>query len=159
MRRRGILIAASTMFLVLAVPAGTAEASGVRDSLRGNATHLGADPPYPAITVRIQASSRADGSNPRGFMTIQSPEIGQQRRGKVTCLGVHGNTATVGIEIVKAEDPAVIGKGELFNVVDNGASGDQIAGFTITETPPTVCTPLGFSVPVVSGNYRISDAP
>jgi hypothetical protein len=159
MRRPGILIAAGTVLAVLAAPDGAAGATGVRDSVRGNATHLGADPPYPRITVRIQASSRADGSDPRGFLTVRSPDIGQRRRGKVTCLDVHGNTATIGIEIVKAEDPTVIGKGELFDVVDNGDGNDQIAGFPITATPPTVCTPLSFSVPVVSGDYRVSDAP
>jgi len=64
--------------------------------------------------------------------------------------------ATIGIKIVNAEDPAVIGKGELWKVVDNGGTGDQIAGYEITATPPTVCPPLPFSVPVVSGGYRIS---
>ena len=67
-----------------------------------------------------------------------------------------GNTATIGIKIVRAEDPAVVGKGELWKVVDNGDEGDQIAGYALTATPPTVCPPLPFSVPVVSGNYRIS---
>ena len=122
----------------------------------GIATHLGADPPYPRITVRIQASSDADGSNPRGVFGLHSADIGQHRRSVVTCLRVEGNTATIGIKIVSAEDPAVIGKGELFSVVDNGADGDQIAGYPITDTPPTVCPPLSFSVPVVSGNYRFS---
>ena len=36
---------------------------------------------------------------------------------------MHGNTATIGIKIIQAEDSAVVGKGELWNVVDNGDSG------------------------------------
>jgi hypothetical protein len=124
--------------------------------VQGTATHLGADPPFPRITVRIQASSDADGSNPQGVLTVRSSDIGQRRRGEVTCLNVAGNTATIGIKIVRAEDPAAVGKGELWNVVDNGDGGDRIAGYALTATPPTLCPPLPFSVPVVSGNYRIS---
>ena len=90
-------------------------------------------------------------------MTIRAPDIGQRRRGRVTCLNVQGNTATIGIKIVKAEDPTVVGKGELWNVVDNGNSGDQIAGFPLTTTPPTDCPPLFFSVPVISGDYDVVD--
>ena len=88
---------------------------------------------------------------------LEAPEVGQQRRGEVTCLSVHGSTATIGIRIVEAEDPSVVGKGELFNVVDDKA-GDQIAGYPITDAAPVVCPPLFFSVPVVAGRYRISDA-
>jgi len=158
MRALLVSIAGTVLLLACVAPAGALQAHVGRDSVRGDATHLGADPPFPAITVRIRASSDADGSNPRGVVTIRVPEIGQQRRGQVTCLNVQGNTATIGIEIVKAEDPAAVGKGELWNVVDNGDSGDQIAGFALTETPPTVCPPLSFSVPVVAGDYRILDA-
>ncbi|MDQ1465771.1 MAG: hypothetical protein QOH10_186 [Actinomycetota bacterium] len=161
MRRNVILatLSAGALFLAFVAPGSVAEAQAARDRLRGNATHLGADPPYPAITIRFQASSDADGSNARGVLSLRSPEIGQRRRGRVTCLNVHGNRATVGIEIVKAEDPTVVGMGELFNVVDNGASGDRIAGFPITATPPTACPRLTFSVPVIAGDYSISDAP
>jgi hypothetical protein len=140
----------------LAAPGGAAEAPANRDSVQGTATHLGADPPFPRITVRIQASSDADGSNPQGVLTVRSSDIGQRRRGEVTCLNVAGNTATIGIKIVRAEDPAAVGEGELWNVVDNGDGGDRIAGYALTATPPTLCPPLSFSVPVVSGNYRIS---
>jgi hypothetical protein len=158
MRALGLLIAATGLLLVSTTPASALKTQVGRDSVNGDATHLGADPPFPGITVDIRASSDADGSNPRGVVTIRVPEIGQRRRGNVTCLNVQGNTATIGIEIVKAEDPTVVGKGELWNVVDNGGSGDEIAGFAVTEAPPTVCPPLSFSVPVVSGDYRIFDA-
>jgi hypothetical protein len=86
MRRLVILIAASAPLVCLAVPGGAAAAPANRDSVQGIATHLGADPPFPRITVRIQASSDADGSNPRGVLTVRSSEIGQRRRGDVTCL-------------------------------------------------------------------------
>ena len=157
MRQLMSLAVAAALVVVNAEPTGAASGAAKRDIVRGRATHLGADPPYPRITVFINASSDPDGSNPRGVFVLESPEIGQQRRGEVTCLSVNGNMATIGIRIVKAEDPDVVGKGELFNFVDN-EDGDQVAGYPITATPPTVCPPLFFSVPVVSGRYRISDA-
>jgi hypothetical protein len=156
MRRLVILIAAGAMLVGGAAPGGAVVTHAPRDSVRGNATHLGADPPYPRITVLVQASSNADGSDPRGVLTVRSSDIGQHRRGAVTCLDVEGNTATIGIRIVNAEDPTVVGKGELWKVVDNGVAGDEIAGYEITATPPTVCPSLPFSVPVVSGHYRVS---
>jgi hypothetical protein len=155
-RRLLMLIAAAATLIGVAAPGGAVVTHTPRDSVRGNATHLGADPPYPRITVLVQASSDADGSNPRGVLTVRSAAIGQRRRGEVTCLQVDGNSATIGIKIVHAEDPTVVGKGELWRVVDNGNTGDEIAGYEITAMPPTECPPLFFSVPVVSGNYRIS---
>jgi len=158
MQRRVVFVLAVAMVIVMAAPAAAAPGGPRRDRVVGNATHLGADPPFPRITVRINVSSDADGSNPRGVLTVRSREIGQRRRGEVTCLNVQGNTATIGIRIVKAEDPTAVGKGELFKVIDNGDSGDQIAGYALTATAPTVCPLLPFSVPVVSGNYRVADA-
>ena len=146
------------MLVVIVAPGSAAHAGVQRDHVRGKGTHLGADAPYPRITVRIDASSNADGSDPSGEWALNSRDIGQRRRGTVTCLMVQGNTATVGIKIVKAEDPSVVGKGELWKVVDNGQRGDEIAGYEVTDTPPTVCPALDFSVPVVNGNYRIFDA-
>ena len=105
---------------------------------RGSA-HCGEGPTIP------RRCELADGSNPRGVLTVHSREIGQRRRGEVTCLNVQGNTATIGIRI-------------LFKVIDNGNSGDQIAGYAVTATPPTVCPSLPFTVAVVSGNYRVTDA-
>jgi hypothetical protein len=158
MRRLMAPILATGLLLITVAPGGAAPGGAIRDRVWGRATHLGADAPFPPITVHINASSDADGSNPRGMMTIRSRDIGQWRRGEVTCLDVQGDSAMVGIKIVKAEDPAVVGKGELFKVVDDGSNGDRIAGYPITAAPPTVCPMLDFTVPVISGNYRISDA-
>ena len=143
---------------LLSAPGGAATSDVPRDRVIGRATHLGADPPFPPITVGIVAVSDADGSHPRGLLTVRSAEIGQRRLGRVTCLDVQGDTATIGVRIVLAEDPAAVGKGELFKIIDGGASGDEIAGYAVTEEPPTVCPPLPFSVGVISGDYRIVDA-
>jgi hypothetical protein len=78
----------------------------------------------------------------------------------VTCLSVTANVATIGIEIVKSSDPTLVGKGELWSVIDRGGSTgrDRIAGYRLTRVVPTVCPSLSFNVPVVSGNYVIHDA-
>jgi hypothetical protein len=113
------------------------------------------------IQVRIHARSKADGTHPRGDLAVEGtmPDV-QTYRGRVTCLDVIGNQATVGIEIVKSTDPAMVGQGELWSVVDGGETGalDRIAGYPLTPTPPIVCPPLFFNVPVVSGDYRVNDA-
>ena len=90
MRRLVILIAAGATLAGVAAPGSAVATPVTRVSVRGHATHLGADPPFPRITVLVQASSNADGSNPRGVLTVRSAEIGQRRRGEVTCLDVDG---------------------------------------------------------------------
>ena len=154
---RTLLPAAAIAGSLLAVTAPVGQAS--HDSVTGTARHLGADPPFPVIQVHVNAFGDATGLNPRGRLWVKATGI-HSYTGKVTCLSVIGNQATIGIEIVKSSDPALIGQGELWSVVDNGSPGDsdRIAGFEITPTPPVVCPPLFFNVAVVSGNYVIHDA-
>ena len=111
------------------------------------------------IEVSVNASSGATGLNPRGRLSVDAEGI-HSYTGKVTCLNVIGNQASIGIEIVKSSDPALIGQGELWSVMDNSSSGgsDRIAGYEITPTPPVVCPPLFFNVSIVSGNYVVHDA-
>jgi hypothetical protein len=144
-----------------AAPAGqslavTGVAGPKRDFVKGTAEHFGADPPFPAIQVRIDARSDAVGTDAKGYLIVRGAPPIVPYRGRVSCLNVRGNEATVGIEIVKSSDPALEGQGQLWSVVDG--SPDQIAGFPLTPTPPTVCPPLSFNVPVVSGDYVIHDA-
>ena len=154
---RRLLPAGALAGLLLAVTAPAGQAS--QDSVRGTARHLGADPPFPGIQVHVNAFADATGLNPRGKLSVDAENI-HSYTGEVTCLSVFGNQATIGIEIVKSSDPALIGQGELWSVVDNGSPGgsDRIAGYEITPTPPVVCPSLFFNVPVVSGNYVIHDA-
>jgi hypothetical protein len=113
------------------------------------------------IQVRIDARSGASGTHARGHLAVQGtmPYV-QTYRGRVTCLNVVGNQATVGIEIVNSTDPAMVGQGELWSVVDGGATGelDRIAGYPLTPAPPVVCSLLSFNVFVLSGDYRVNDA-
>jgi hypothetical protein len=160
---RRLLTTAAVAGLLLAVTAPAGQAS--QDSVTGTGRHFGADPPFPLIQVHINALADATGTDARGQVISDMTNATNEGRyvGRVTCLSVFGdpfeNRATVGIEIVEALDPAFVGKGQLWSVVDGGP-GDQdwIAGFPLTTTPPIVCPPLFFSVPVVSGNYVIHDA-
>jgi hypothetical protein len=158
-KSRSLLSAAVLAGMLLAVTAPAGQAS--HDSVTGTARHLGADPPFPVIQVHVNAFSDAIGLNPRGNLSVDAEGI-HSYTGEVTCLSVIGNQATIGIEILKSSDPALIGQGELWSVVDNSSPGDsdRIAGYEITPTPPVVCPPLFFNVSVVSGNYVIhSEAP
>jgi hypothetical protein len=147
------------LFTVL-IPISLGVTSAAADSVRGTALHLGADPPFPVIQVQINARADASGADPRGHVTARIKTLGIQDRARVICLSVIGNRATVGTQIVNSNDPALEGQGQLWSVVDNGESGgvDRIAGHPITPTPPVVCPPLFFNVPVLSGNYVVDDA-
>jgi hypothetical protein len=150
--------ALAILFSALIAMSPAAASAASRDSVKGTAEHLGADPPFPVIQVQINA--RADKSgDARGHLTARIETLGVRDRARVVCLSVFGNRATVGTEIVKSNDPALEGQGQVWSVVDNGsAAADRIAGFPITPTPPTACPPLFFDVPVVSGDYVVNDA-
>jgi hypothetical protein len=150
---RRLLTVAALAGLLLGVTAAAGEAS--RDYVKGKAQHLGADPPFPPIEVSVNASADATGLNPRGRLSVVAEGI-HSYTGKVTCLSVIGNQASIGIEIVKSSDPALVGQGELWSIVDNAP--DRIAGYEITPTVPVVCPSLFFNVQIVSGNYVVHDA-
>ena len=155
---RTLLPAAALAGLLLAV---TAQAGQARhDSVTGTGRHQGADPPFPVIQVHINAFADATDTRGKLISDMTNATSGGRYEARVTCLSVFGspfgNEATVGIEIVKASTPGFVGRGQLWSVVDNGHS-DRIAGHPLTPTPPVVCPPLFFNVPVVSGNYVIHD--
>jgi hypothetical protein len=140
------------LMLAVAAPVGAAD----HISVTGTGRHLGADFPYPSIQVHISAFADATGLDPRGKLSVDV-ENGHSYTGQVTCLNVLGSQATIGIRIVNSSDPALVGQGELWSVVDSSSFGspDQIAGYEITPAPPVLCPILVFNVPIVSGNYVI----
>src|SRR5204862_1389787 len=103
----------------------------------------------------VNASSDVSGWNPQGRLSVDAEGI-HSYTGNITCLSVIGNQASIGIQIVKSSDPALVGQGELWSVVDDGP--DRIAGYEITATPPVLCPSLFFNVPIVSGHYVVQDA-
>src|SRR6185503_4968313 len=58
-KRRAPLVATALAGLLLAVTAPVGQAS--QDSVTGTARHLGADPPFPAIQVHVNAFADATG--------------------------------------------------------------------------------------------------
>src|SRR6266487_2778470 len=122
-------------------------AAADRDSVAGTARHLGADPPFPVIQVHMNAFSGASGAVPRGFVIARIKSLGVIDRARVVCLSAIGNRATVGTEIVRSNNPALVGQGQLWSVVDDRRPGglDRVAGFPITPTPPVACPPLFFN--------------
>jgi hypothetical protein len=155
--KRGVMAILLAVFIPMSLVATSAAAQG--DSVTGTARHLGADPPFPVIQVHINALGDASGADPRGYVTARIKTLGVSDRARVVCLSVIGNRATVGTEIVKSNNPALEGQGQLWSMVDSGETGvDRIAGHPITPTPPTVCPPLFFNVPVLTGNYVVHDA-
>jgi hypothetical protein len=159
MRRIAATATLAGLLLILAAPTGRA-ISARHDSVTGTARHLGADPPFPAIEVRVHAQSDASGGDPRGFLVVTNTAPLASYRGQVTCMRVEGSRATVGIGIVKSTDPVLLGRGQLWSFFDGGptAVSDRIAGYPITPTAPTVCPSLAFTVPVIAGNYIVGDA-
>src|SRR5438067_9580060 len=107
---RGLLATAGVAGVSLAVAVSAGHAvSPKQDSVRGTAEHLGADPPFPVIEVRIDARSDATGADPKGKLVVAGAPPIVPYTGRVTCLNVVGNRATVGIEIVKSSDPSLEG--------------------------------------------------
>jgi hypothetical protein len=154
MRRLLVFIMASSL-LAFALPASTANAVQPRYTVRGTGVHKGVDYPYPAITVRIRAGVNADGSHPRGVVIARSNDQNSHERGQVVCMAFWGDRLTIGIKIVKSETPSNVGKGQFFNLVKT-EEGELIAGYPLTDEPPTDCPQQGFGVPVISGGYFIT---
>jgi hypothetical protein len=159
MRRLVVVAGLVALSLALQAPGGQA-ISPTRDFVTGRAQHLGADAPYPVIDVRIRARSEAAGADVKGRVVVRNLAPLASYRGRVTCLSVVGSRATIGIEIASSTDPALEGRGELWNVYDGSVTGgsDRIAGYPITQTVPIACPVLSFTVPVISGGYVVHDA-
>jgi hypothetical protein len=158
-RRLAVVAAIAGAVLAVGAPAGQA----AQDSVTGTGRHQGADPPFPTIQVHVNAFADATGADPRGRLVsdmTNATAVGRYE-GRVTCLSIFpsplGFDVTVGIEIVDATTGSLVGQGQLWSIVDNGAA-DRIAGYPPTPTAPTVCPPLFFNVSVVSGNYVVHDA-
>lgn len=167
MKRKGLAVAAAGALVVSGVAAGTAVGGGSYDSVSGAVKRTAINNPEEWHFV----VSAQDGPNgPTGHYTAQYSK-GKQKHGysgKVTCVRVEGNLATVGIRITKVDgpgnDPAVqVGAGEVIRIADHGnpSSGgatDAISGGAFSETPPTTCPPpVDPGVPYVSGNVVAKD--
>jgi hypothetical protein len=163
--RSSLLTTTALAVLLLAVTAPAGQAG--QDSVTGTGRHQGADSPFPSIQVHVNAFADAFGADARGRLIsdmTNATSVGRYE-GRVTCLTIYysiiGQLATVGIEIVDASNPELVGMGQLWNFGDGGGGSfviDRIAGYPLSTQPPTVCPQLTFAVTVQSGNYVINDA-
>jgi hypothetical protein len=114
---------------------------------------------------RVIAKSGPAGEDAQGYVLFQadSPTPNSELRGRVTCLAVTGNQATIGGEL---DTPFVSGSsvfsGFALGVVDNGQGGNAPADqavATFSATPPAVCPPLpSLGQPFQQGNFVVHDA-
>jgi hypothetical protein len=130
---------------------------------------LGTPPIIFCINVDLQAHSGPEGENPTGEVTVTRvgilgvfgcrdgsvPLFG----GRVTCLAVHGNEATIGAAVLTF--PTFFPYGVLISVTDNGAPGagqDRIAVGDLLPSAPTDCTDGGVRGTIPGGEITVIDA-
>ncbi len=154
-------VMAVAVALVVLAP-GTAAAAPTHDSAKGGGILVSARFGFDAFIA-------PDGL-PRGSFSVTVPN-GGHLSGKVTCLTVQGNRATIGgrLEQVETGDPLdeLIFHGVIFMVEDNGhpedgTSPDRMSPFIATPVPPPVCPPpLTGPFPfrtIRNGNIEVRDA-
>jgi hypothetical protein len=142
-----------------ATPAGDHEQGG-HWLVVGTGRFVGIAPFGPVdVTISVKAKSDPSGEDPHGHLSFG----GQSRfglidiSGKVTCLLVVGNKASVGIVITKSNSPVLpLGSGGIFSFTDNGGTGDQWEAKPL-PTPPTTCPPPFASRTITSGHFAIVD--
>lgn len=96
---------------------------------------------FPHYVFDFEAVSGPLGENPTGSFRQRSerPEdILFFHAFEVTCLQVTGNVASFGGRITESPNPAVVGRGFVFTVVDNTSLGlnDLIGGMPLPAPPP-----------------------
>jgi hypothetical protein len=121
--------------------------------------------------VHVNATSGPLGEDARGHFFFRrsggGPTIPEfDLRGRVTCLTVVANRATVGGIIEKSRQPtAQEGQGFTIIVEDNGSpGGDPVTPdrwtASLGPTPPVVCPPPPTTglIPVEQGNFVVQEA-
>jgi hypothetical protein len=114
------------------------------------------------VELHVNAKSGASGEDPRGNLVFRGnpPPFGAiDIHGRITCLAVLGNQATVGFEVTKSRAGFPEGSGGLFSILDGGEPGtlDRFEGFP-TGPPPTFCPLFEPTRTVTQGNFVVHDA-
>lgn len=102
-------------------------------------------------------SARADGR-----LSVRTDDGAAAYSGRVVCLRVAGNTASIGIVVdrITADGPGVppaVGVEQLYDLVNGGApgsEGDVIQGYPFDWFPATFCPFLGAGAHVERGQLR-----
>lgn len=164
MKVRNFLLPACAAAIVVANPAVAVAPS--KDSVKGNGLN---NPPVPTRVARfeINASSGANGENPKGHVNFKTLATNAQTRGDVTCLNVVGDLAVIGVDITKSTtDDPTMPEAMLVYVQDNGRKTQDGAVDVIRSTTadldeaPTVCPPPmdPDRMPLRKGEIRVEDA-
>jgi len=152
------------MIVLMAGLGAAAEASGQplagEDSVTGSATFI-QDPCSSKFdcgaVIGVDAHSGPSGESPYGSFglgIITSEGPGPSFTGRVTCLNVEANRATVGVD-----GPAPVGA-QLVTVEDNGGAGnDRIAMQRVSTTPLQCPAPQpGTGSLIANGHFAVHDA-
>jgi hypothetical protein len=114
--------------------------------------------------AHVNAMSSPSGGNPQGhfYLEAANPSFGDlDVRGRVTCLQVIGNRATVGGVIERSKDPSFpTGTGILLWVRDDDEGVGDGVDYTLVDSPLQECQ--GFNEPIEpinQGNFLVHDAP
>lgn len=155
------LMTALVLGAMLALP-GVASASppALKDYVLGKGQISGNN------TFYVAAISDANGANARGFVAVKDPD--QYFVGRVVCLRVSGNRATLLADIVKQRGrPDLVNGGVEMRLEDNGRNGqpapDEFSNTTYGPTAWQVRRPLGClpptdpMSPIISGEIKIGD--
>jgi hypothetical protein len=143
-----LLVEAATIAALIGVPAAPVHAQTAgEDSVIGNIL-IG-----PAAVAEFEARSGPQGENPSGFVSLSSRSSAEA--GRVACLTVIGNRATIGFENALGG-----GSGGLIFVEDNGPARDGLDrfGVRLIAQPPRTCPePEAFHT-FIAGDIRVHDA-
>ncbi len=120
------------------------------------------------VHVNAHADPHGTGANGSFFVRQTFFRLPLDFSGRVTCLVVNGNRATIGGEVTRNRPVApggvlpnpAVGSGVLIDVVDNDDNGvPDSANFTFRPAPPTVCPTLNsHQFPIDEGNFIVHDA-
>ena len=138
------------------------------DSVRGSGRRLlfGTTGPEHTILVEVDAISGPQGEDPAGTWLTRNPVTAPaagELRGRVVCVSVQGNRATVAGIIEQSTNPEYPpGTGVLLAFTDNGEPGagrDTQISYYNQDTASCPVGHHGFAEPaLVDGNYVVADA-
>lgn len=162
MRRVFLLVAVATVVAaVLAFPGlAGAKQKKAQDKVKG-----GGSVEFGKLNFKGVRSDPL-GDDPTGRVKFKETGfVNVSVEGRVTCLNVAGNRATVGGEITKSSDPTLVGRGFVSLAEDNGSpkgGTPDRADYNVLpegEPPPLTCTePEEPPFELEQGNLTVSDA-
>lgn len=162
--------ATAALLAALVMPGAAAAAPTTGDFVSGSGYRLDAEG---IRGVQYKVDARISGAGPTGSFTFRHLFIDLTFTGRVTCLMVSGNRASIGAVITRiSSDQTDFGVGDVFTVflADNGdpyrnQPGPDVVGFTdiyLAEDPayPGCTDPSANEIWTgFEGNINVKDAP